>query len=192
MKRTERKGHRAGLIACAAVLLAGGALTVGCAPAVPSRLIKQAEPGVTLTALKAKPSAYRGKTIILGGVIVEQRRDAGRIWLLMKNRPLDADYVPHRDSTMVPTESALYWVIVEQNSLPAHYKEWARVTVVGWVSDAKPPKPDSARDRSQGGEPVLDGLYLKGWGYGDQGLDVWEDKQDPNYVQSNPLGELRQ
>lgn len=164
----------------------------GCAPAVPSRYIKQAEPGVTLTTLKSSPAAYRGKTVILGGVIVEQRQEAGRIWLLMKNRPIDADYVPHRDATLIPSESALYWVIVEQDSLPKRYKEWARVTVVGWVSDKKPPKADPAHDRSQGGEPVLDGLYLKGWSYGDQGLDVWEDKQDPNYIQSNPLGELRQ
>ncbi|MFM8550812.1 MAG: Slp family lipoprotein [Nitrospiraceae bacterium] len=165
---------------------------VGCAPAIPNRYLKQAEPGVTLTSLKAKPAAYRGKTVILGGVIVERRQEAGRICLLMKNRPLDADHVPHRDATLVPSESALYWVIVEENSLPPRYREWARVTVVGWVSDAKPPKPDPAHDRSQGGEPVLDGLYLKGWGSGDQGLDIWEDKQDPNYIQSNPLGELRQ
>lgn len=179
----------------ASLLLAASGLAVnlwGCAETVPSRYIKQAEPGVTLTALKAKPAVYRGKTVILGGVIVEQRQDAGRIWLLMKNRPLDADYVPHRDSTLIPSESALYWVIVEQDSLPKSYRNWARVTVVGWVSDMKPPKPDPARDRSVGGEPVLDGLYLKGWGYGDQGMDVWEDKQDPNYIQSNPLGELRQ
>ncbi len=164
----------------------------GCAPAVPNRYIKQAEPGVTLTALKTRPAAYRGKTVILGGVIVEQRQEAGRIWLLMKNRPIDADYVPHLDATLIPSESALYWVIVEQDSLPKHYREWARVTVVGWVSDMKPPKPDPAHDRSQGGEPVLDGLYLKGWGSGDQHIDVWEDRQDPNYIQSNPVGELRQ
>ncbi|MDE3036484.1 MAG: Slp family lipoprotein, partial [Nitrospirota bacterium] len=110
----------------------------GCAETVPSHYIKQAEPGVTLTVIKAKPAVYRGKTVILGGVIVEQRQEAGRVWLLMKNRPLDADYVPHRDSTMIPSESALYWVIVEQGSLPKRYREWARVTVVGWVSDMKP------------------------------------------------------
>lgn len=165
---------------------------LACAQTVPKRFIKQAEPGVTLTSLAAKPSAYRGKTVILGGVIVEKREEAGRIWLLMKNRPLDDEYMPHRDTTSVASESGYYWVIVERQNLPKNYMEWARVTSVGWVTDQQPPKSQAASDRSRGGEPVLDGIYLLGWGYGDQRLDVWEDKQDANYIQSNPLQELRQ
>lgn len=176
----------AALVALAAWSLAA------CGHPVPKQFVKQAEPGVTLTALVTKPAAYRGKTVILGGVIVEQREEPARIWLLMKNRPLDENYVPHRDVTMVPSESGYYWVIVEKASLPKNYRDWARVTAVGWVTDQKPPPPDAAARRSVGGEPVLDGLYLKGWGAGDQSLEVWEDKQDPNYISSNPLQELRQ
>jgi hypothetical protein len=172
--------------------LAIGAL-LACSPPVPKQYIKQAERGVTLTALAGKPAAYRGKTVILGGVIVEQREEPGRIWLLMRNRPLDDKYVPHRDTTMVASESGYYWVIVERENLPHNYREWARVTAVGWVTDRKPPPAkEAAPGRSSGGEPVLDGLYLRGWGYGDESLEAWEDRQDPNYIQSNPLQELRQ
>lgn len=174
-------------------LCLGASTLFGCSPPVPKQFVKQAEPGVTLTRLLNKPAAYRGKTVILGGVIVEQREEPGRIWLLMKNRPLDENFVPHRDVTMVATESGYYWVIVERENLPKNYRDWARVTAVGWVTDKKPPAPKGAAQvRSVGGEPVLDGLYLRGWGYGDETLDVWEDKQDPNYIQSNPLQELRQ
>jgi hypothetical protein len=175
------------LLAC---LAAAGLLA--CAQTVPKRFIQQAEKGVTLTSLTAKPSAYQGKTVILGGVIVEQREEPGRIWLLMKNRPLDEEYMPHRDVTAIASESGYYWVIVERQNLPKNYMDWARVTSVGWVTDQKPPKSQAAQDRSHGGEPVLDGIYLLGWGYGNQRLDVWEDKQDANYIQSNPLQELRQ
>jgi hypothetical protein len=175
------------LLAC---LAAGGLLA--CAQTLPKRFVKQAEPGVTLTSLAAKPSSYKGKTVILGGVIVEQREETGRIWLLMKNRPLDENYVPHRDLGRIPSEAGYYWVIVERQNLPKNYMDWARVTSVGWVTDQQPPKSHAAQDRSHGGEPVLDGIYLMGWGAGDQRLDVWEDKQDPNYIQSNPLQELRQ
>jgi starvation-inducible outer membrane lipoprotein len=159
-----------------------------CANTIPSKFVEQAERGVTLTALKTRPDTYRGKVVMLGGVIVDHKEEAGRIWLLMKNRPLDADYVPHRDVTLRESESGHYWVVVTPQGLPKAYRNWARVTVVGRVSDAKP----IAHESSSAADPVLVALYLRGWGSGDSGQDVWESRQDANYIQSNPMGELRQ
>ncbi|MBI3602899.1 MAG: Slp family lipoprotein, partial [Nitrospirae bacterium] len=73
-------------------------LSGGCAwtDTVPRKFVEQAEPSVTLTALAGRPAAYRGKVVVLGGVIAEEKQVSGRVWLWVKNRPLDADYEPHR------------------------------------------------------------------------------------------------
>ena len=39
---------------------------------IPSKYLKQAEPGVTLTLLTSRPDAYRGKVVVLGGAVVSQ------------------------------------------------------------------------------------------------------------------------
>src|SRR5262245_30947955 len=69
--------------------------SLSCSP-LPRKYLHQAEPGVTLTDLVTNPDMYRGKVVILGGTIVEEKQDRGQLWLRMRNRPLDEDYHPHR------------------------------------------------------------------------------------------------
>jgi starvation-inducible outer membrane lipoprotein len=156
-----------------------------CSP-IPSKFIKQAEPGTTLTAIINQPSAYSGKIVILGGVIVEERKTDGRMWLHIRNRPLDVDYEPHRDTSRTESESGFYWIVVDPQGLAPSYKEWARLTIVGRVM---PPVPDGAMKSgvNQRPEPILGALYLRGWGYGLKD-PTWEAIQDPNYIFSNSLG----
>jgi hypothetical protein len=165
------------VLVCCGPLLFEGCLSI------PSKYLRQAEKDTTLTALVTRPARDAGKIVILGGVIVDERRKGERVWLYIKNRPLDADYHPHRDASMVATESGHYWVVLTAEKLPPSYKEWARMTVVGQVL------PDEAAERQppdRSREPVLGALYLRGWGYG---LDnpTWEASQDPNYLLSSPL-----
>ena len=61
---------------------------------IPRKYVSQAEPGVTLTMLASHPDAYRGKVVILGGVVIGHQQGGDRIWLRVKNRPLDADMSP--------------------------------------------------------------------------------------------------
>lgn len=167
-----------------AVLFCGAVFLLGACSPIPTKFIKQAEPGTTLTALVKQPAVYSGKIVILGGVIVEERRADGRIWLHIRNRPLDVDYEPHRDASLTETESSFYWVLVDPQGLPPSYKEWARLTVVGRVM---PPAPDQGRaGKDARPEPVLGALYLRGWGYGLKD-PTWEAIQDPNYIVSSPL-----
>ena len=54
--------------------------------------------------------------------------------------------------------------MVNQQGLPQSHKDWARLTVVGRVTEEKPAQATT-------GEPVLAALYLHGWdsnwgGYG--------------------------
>jgi hypothetical protein len=46
--------------------------------AVPAKYVKQAEPGVTLSAVTGSPRQYRDKIVILGGVLVQSRKRAAR------------------------------------------------------------------------------------------------------------------
>ncbi|TLY30663.1 MAG: hypothetical protein E6K63_01045 [Nitrospirae bacterium] len=153
---------------------------------IPSKFVRQAEPGVTLTALTSHPDAYKGKVVILGGVVIDQKQGEDRIWLRVKNRPLDADYIPHMPVSSEGPEAGHYWVKVLAKDLPKGYRDWSRLIVVGQVSDEVP----AHQEASEGVEPVLAALYLRGWGsgWGGYGLfeDTWEDKRDARYLLSTP------
>ncbi len=160
-------------------------LSMGCS-SLPSRYVQQAEPGVTLTALTESAAAFQGKTVILGGVVVDQKQEGQRLWLHLKNRPLDKDYRPHRPTINAGPEAGLYWVVVPNASaLPHNWKHWARVTVVGRVTS--PGKAASSIDPT--GEPVLTLLFMRGWtmGQAQQG-GAWEESVDANYLLSVPQG----
>ena len=177
-----------GLIALMARLLAGLTglvLVTGCG-ALPSRYIQQAEPGVTLTSLAAAPETYQGKTVILGGVVVDQQQQGPRLWLHLKNRPLDKDYRPHRPTINEGPEAGYYWVVVPDASLlPPKWKQWARITVVGRVREQKEARPTMV----PASEPVLGLVFMRGWAMGNaQGKGAWEESVDANYLLSVPEG----
>jgi len=138
--------------------LAGG--MVACGGVIPDQYLKQAEPGITLTTLSKKRADFQGKVVILGGVIVDQKAGDNRVWLRVKNRPLDDDYVPHIPVTKEGPEAGLYWVMVWKRDLPKDYEQWARVTVVGRVLSGQ----DAGEKEAVGEGIALSALYLKGWG----------------------------
>ncbi len=170
---------------CLLLGVVAAGILLGCTT-IPNRYVKQAEAGVTLSALVSDPQRYEGKVVILGGAIAEAVPTSGWVWVRMKNRPLDQDYRPHRPASLEGPETGYFWVTVGRQAFPTASERWMRVTVVGRVMP--PPRPREAPDTH--GEPVLGALYLKGWG--DQGArqDSWEQHIDPNYVPSMP-GEVR-
>lgn len=159
----------------------------GACATIPGKFVRQAEPGVTLTMLASHPDAYRGKVVILGGTVVTRKEESGRIWLLLENRPLDADYVPHLPTSPDDPEAGEYWIMLAPEGLPKTFRNWSRLTVVGRVSDERP-LPD---DRGTGKEPVLAAIYLHGWGSGMGGYglqeEFWEDTHAASVRLSTPL-----
>ena len=157
----------------------------GCG-SLPSRYVQQAEAGVTLTALAAAPDRYQGKTVILGGVVVDQEQQGSRLWLHLKNRPLDKDYRPHRPTDNDGSEAGYYWVVVPDASLlPPKWNQWARVTVVGRVEDQKEARPTTV----PASEPVVSLVFMRGWAMGKaRGKGAWEESVDANYLLSVPEG----
>ena len=160
-------------------MLLCAALAVGCG-VIPGKYVREAE-WVTLTQLRTHPDLYRGKTIILGGAIVMQRTEAGRVWLLVRNRPLDRDYMPHRAAVMGGMEDGHYWIVTAPTALPSGYQRWGRITVVGKVGDQRPPTSDMGSTK----DPMLYALYLRGWSM-DVAESTWEATMDPSYIPSMP------
>jgi hypothetical protein len=110
-----------------------------------------------------------------------QRAEKGRVWLLVRNRPLDQDYVPHRAAVVGGIEDGHYWIVMAPEALPRGYQHWGRITVVGKVGDQRPPTGDggSALD------PTVHAMYLRGWN-AHVAESTWEATVDPSYIPSMP------
>ena len=161
--------HRCAVLALLVIL-------AGC-QALPAKYVRQAEPGVTLTALTASPKQYRDKVVILGGVLVKEGEKDGQLWLRLKNRPLDSQYHPHRPVSLDGPEAGHFWVTASSRQhLPSQYPQWARMTVVGRVIG------------TTNEEPVLLLMYARGWNNSGSNDDAWETSLDPAYVPSIPEG----
>jgi starvation-inducible outer membrane lipoprotein len=176
------------LVPLLAVLTCGW--LTGCQSTIPSKYIRQAEHGVTLTSLKQSPETYKGKVVILGGVIIDKRVEPDRVWLLIKNRPIDEDFVPHVPASLEGPEAGFYWVAVAPQGLPKSYQGWARLTVVGLVSDEPHPEVGIINP-----DTVLVALYMRGWGHGWGGYgtheEAWEDTRSASSIMSAPKSILR-
>jgi hypothetical protein len=100
--------------------------------------------------------------VILGGVILSQRNDdQGRVWALVRNRPLDADYEPHIPVSRDDPEGGEFWVLADPKFVPMSHRTWARITVVGRVSEENAAMVGiESRKRKP---PVLAALYLYAW-----------------------------
>lgn len=162
---------------CWTTLLLAFCVTVGCSP-VPKKYLREVDPSVTLTTIVALPDYYKGKLVILGGVILEEEMRDGLLWLHAKNRPLDQDYRPQLPPSVDDPEAGWFWVIVgNHQKFPPSYRHWADMTVVGRVTGLAPGK-----------EPMLSLAYVRGWGTLSRHDAVWEDTIDGSYLLSVPAG----
>ena len=159
---------------------------LGARHVIPRELLQQAEPGVTLTALTTHPDLYQGKVLLLGGVPLAEIRAGDRLWIDLRNRPLDADYVPHRPLSHGGLEEGHYWVVVSPQEFPPTSHTWARVTVVGRVVSR--PLSAPAEFTAKPG-PVLAALYLQAWPVAEAQAETWQDRRDPHYLDPRGYGE---
>ncbi len=146
---------------------------------IPSDFVVEAEPGVTLTAITTHPDRYNGKIVILGGVPILEIEDHDRLWLRLRNRPLDGNNVPHLPSSRGGPENGLYWVMVSPRDIPPSSHQWARVTVVGRV--ISPPLSSPAQVTAELG-PVLAALYVQAQPFDESQPDTWARQHDLQYM----------
>ena len=157
------------------LLLLALSLAVGCSP-VPSKYLRQAESGVTLTSIQTTSNYYQGKIVILGGTIVEEEMRGEQLWLHVVNRPLDQDYRPQLPPSPDDPEGGSYWVVVgNRMNFPDSHRHWGDMIVVGRVAGLAPGK-----------EPILKMVYARGWGLNSAHDGVWEELVDANYIPFTP------
>jgi starvation-inducible outer membrane lipoprotein len=150
-------------------------VAVGCSP-VPRKYLREAESGVTLTTILNPSNYYQDKLVILGGTITEEEIRDGRLWLHVRNRPLDQDYRPQLPPSPDDPEGGPYWVVVgDRMHFPDSHRHWGDMIVVGRVAGVAPGK-----------EPILNMVFVRGWGLNSAHDEVWEDLVDANYVPLPP------
>ncbi|WP_455379396.1 hypothetical protein [Petrachloros mirabilis] len=147
--------------------------------AIPTEFVRQAEPGVTLTALTTHPDRYKDKVVILGGVPLSEVREGDRFWLWMRNRPLDQNYVPHLPSSRGGPEDGHYWVLVLPRDIPLPSHKWARVTVVGRVLPPLLSAPEQVRAKP---DPVLAAVYVSSQPFDESHPETWASQHDLQYI----------
>ncbi len=69
---------------------------LGCAYAISPGLARQADKNIPFESLQVDPESYKGKLVILGGVIVQTAREAEGTLIDVSQKPLDAWGKPQR------------------------------------------------------------------------------------------------
>jgi outer membrane lipoprotein len=107
-------------------------LSMGCARAISETMHTHAEPPIPFTQLRANPEAYKDRTVILGGEILQTNnlREGTRLEVLQK--PLDRAQAPlTADST-----GGRFIALCDGYLDPAIYAAGRRITIAGRVMGA--------------------------------------------------------
>ena len=98
---------------------------------VPKEIRRQVDWSVSFPELKAAPSAYEGRTVALGGVILGAKRAKDRTEIEVMQLPLERGFTPSGDRH----SSQGRFLAVQADGLdPATIQEGTPVTVVGQVA----------------------------------------------------------
>jgi outer membrane lipoprotein len=102
---------------------------MGCTHVVSETLRQQAQPPVSFAELRTDPGGYKGRTVILGGEILQTTnlRDATRIEVLQ--RPLNVSESPQ----LTDATGGRFMALCKEYLDPAVYAQERRITVAGQV-----------------------------------------------------------
>jgi outer membrane lipoprotein len=126
-----------------------------CAPAVSKQYQQEADQALSFPLLAADPEAYKGKIVILGGVIAQTTAKTGQTELEIVQKPLDSANAPETTDK----SEGRFLVLAEQFLDPLIYRKDRRITVAGEVVGSEVRKLDELDYRY----PVLKSLELKLW-----------------------------
>ena len=105
-------------------------LMVGCTPVISDNVLKSIDKNVTYQALLENPDQYRGKTLLLGGSILETTPMADKTVIMVLQYPLASNNQP--DLTSV--SKGRFLVETEGFLDPAVYRAGRQITVAGMVT----------------------------------------------------------
>jgi outer membrane lipoprotein len=109
--------------------MAWASMSLGCAHVISDAVRTQAEPAVPFAHLRANPNAYQGRTLILGGEILDTTnlREGTRLEILQK--PLGYSEAPQ----VTDNTGGRFIAMCEEYLDPAVYAKGRRITVAGRV-----------------------------------------------------------
>jgi len=115
-----------GKLLAAALLL----LLSGCAHVISEESRALVDPAITFSALRAAPDTYRGRYVLLGGVVagVQNEKEGSRLEVVQT--PLDSDELPEEASH---SSGGRFLALSSAFLDPLVYKQGRRVTLVGQV-----------------------------------------------------------
>jgi outer membrane lipoprotein len=142
------------LTRCALLFLALSAFAA-CAPAISKQYRQQADQSLSFPVLAADPEAYKGKTVILGGVIAQTTTKTGETELEIVQKPLESDNIPETTDK----SEGRFLVIVDRFLDPLIYKKDRKITVAGEVVGKEVRKLDNL-DYTY---PVIQSKEIKLW-----------------------------
>lgn len=104
-------------------------LLAGCAPVISPATLQQVDKSISFEELQHNPDKYKGKTVLLGGDIIETRNTTGRTVILVLARSLD-----HRNQPKEEGASKGRFIVYQPGFLdPAIYRPDRQITVAGKV-----------------------------------------------------------
>jgi outer membrane lipoprotein len=104
----------------------------GCAPVISPEILKQIDPNVTFSALVADPERYMGRTVLLGGTIVQTVPKTGETEIEVVQKDLLSSGEPR----LTDKSEGRFLVVVERFLDPAIYRPDRGLTVAGKVQGA--------------------------------------------------------
>jgi outer membrane lipoprotein len=148
-QRIQRQSGALELMALALCLLLSACSTI------PSDVMEQVDPSLTLADAERAPARWHGQTFLLGGTI-EDRTDVGNITRLrIREYPLDADNRPHLSSPSYGSFLVLSRLGIDS----AEYLPGKQITVAGRLTGIEPFKGGGKSDRL----PSFEVVYLRAW-----------------------------
>ena len=115
------------LLLCIAI--ASFLLLAGCAPVISKGALKKVDQGLGFEQLLKDPEAYREKTVLLGGNIIETKNLPDRTLIFVLQRPLGF----RKEPTGEDVSKGRFIVYVPGFLDPAIYRHGRKITVAGSV-----------------------------------------------------------
>lgn len=115
------------LLVCIAITIP--LLLAGCAPVISKGALKEVDQGLSFGQLLENPEAYRGKTVLLGGNIIETQNLSDRTLIVVLQRPLGFRKKPSGEDV----SRGRFILYVPGFLDPAIYRHGRKITLVGSV-----------------------------------------------------------
>jgi len=118
--------RRSNLFVCIAMV---SLLIAGCAPVISRRALKEVDQSLSFERLLENPETHKGKTVLLGGTIIDTRNPPDRTSIIVLQRPLGFRNKP----TSEDISRGRFILYVAGFFDPVIYHPGREITVVGSV-----------------------------------------------------------